>query len=142
MTTKENIHTEQQTFNGLARQAMVMGVPLPALAACGFAGMMATLVAMPFLQGSALFFLLLPLPVIFFLRTICANDDQALRIYLYEFKWLLRKRNAKLFNGTLTILAIKFGRQLSDYQRFFEAGAQKPTGSSRFSTQNLPTRYP
>ncbi|WP_230340290.1 hypothetical protein [Paralysiella testudinis] len=52
----EDIHTEQMTFNGLARQAMVIGVPLPALAICGFTGVMASMVAMPFLEGSALFF--------------------------------------------------------------------------------------
>lgn len=138
---KEDIHTEQHTFNGLSRQAMWLGIPLPAFAACGFIGMMATLISMPFLQGRALFFLLLPLPFLAFLRTICANDDQAMRIYFYEVKYFLRRRNTKMFGGTNTILATKFGRQQSDYQRFFEELTQKPTGSVGFSAENLPTRY-
>lgn len=51
----ENIETEQPTFNGMARQAMVMGVPLPALAVCGFVGTMAAMMTLPILEGSALF---------------------------------------------------------------------------------------
>ncbi len=137
----ENIETEQPTFNGMARQAMVMGVPLPALAVCGFVGTMAAMMTLPILEGSALFFLALPLPFIMFFRTICANDDQAIRIYMYELRWFLRKKNSKMFGGTNTILATKFGRQLSDYQRFFEQGSRKTTGSIRFSTENLPTRH-
>ena len=138
---REDIHTEHHTFNALSRQAMVLGIPLPAVAACGFAGMMAALVLMPFLQGRALFFLLLPLPFLAFLHTICANDDQALKIYLYELKYFLRRRNAKLFNGTNTILATKFGRQHSDYQRLFAQRAEKPARAVGFSAENLPTRY-
>lgn len=137
----ENIDTEQPTFNGMDRQAMVIGVPLPALVVCGFVGVMAAMISLPILEGSALFFLLLPVPFIMFFRTICANDDQAIRIYVYELKWFLRKRNSKLFGGTNTFLATKFGRQLSDYQRFFEQGSAKTTSSIRFSAQNLPTRY-
>ncbi|MFD1246050.1 VirB3 family type IV secretion system protein [Paralysiella testudinis] len=137
----EDIHTEQMTFNGLARQAMVIGVPLPALAICGFTGVMASMVAMPFLEGSALFFLLLPAPMIAFLRHICANDDQALRIIVSEMQWFVRRRNAKLFNGTNTILATKYGRQQSDYQRFFEQGAEGAAGTVGLSAQSLPTRH-
>ena len=138
---REDIHTEQPTFNGMNRQAMVLGIPLPALAVCGLSGVMLMLVTLPFLEGRALFFLLLPLPVLFFFRTVCANDDQALRIYMYELKYFLRRRNAKMFNGTNTILATKFGRQQSDYQRFFEQRAQSATGTVGFSAENLPTRY-
>ncbi|WP_066570580.1 VirB3 family type IV secretion system protein [Snodgrassella sp. CFCC 13594] len=136
----EDINTEQPTFGGLARQAMVLGVPLPALAICGFVGLMAVLGTMPFLQGKALFFLLLPVPVVAFLRTICANDDQALKIIMAETQWFLRRRNAKLFNGTTTILATKYGRQLSDYQRFFDEGTKGSAGQFRLSAESLPTR--
>lgn len=139
MAKPEDINTEQPTFGGLARQAMVLGVPLPALAVSGFIGLMAVLGTMPFLQGKALFLLLLPVPVIAFLHTICANDDQALRIIMAETRWFLRRRNARLFNGTTTILATKYGRQLSDYQRFFEQGTQRPACRFRLSAEDLPT---
>lgn len=138
---REDIHTEQATFNGLSRQAMLWGIPLPAVVACIFVGMMTAMFSMPFLQGKALFFLLLPFPILAFFRTICVNDDQALRIYFYETKYFLRRRNAKMFNGTNTILATKFGRQQSDYQRFFEQRSKSATGTVGFSTENLPTRY-
>ena len=138
---KENIDTEQPTFNGLSRQAMVLGMPVLAIAACGFVSMMLMTVSLPFLQGKALFFLLLPIPILAFIRTICVNDDQALRVYFYETKYFLRRRNTKLFNGTNTILATKFGRQQSDYQRFFEQRSKSATGTVGFSTENLPTRF-
>ena len=139
--TKENIDTEQLTFNGMARQAMYFGVPLPALVVCGLLGIIPTFVAMAFLEGASLFFMLLPIPTVMFLRTICANDDQAVRIYIYELKWFFRKKNSRLFNGTLTILSTKFGRDISDYQRFFEQNAKKTAGSIGLFTENLPTRH-
>lgn len=138
---KEDIHTEQPTFNGMNRRAMVAGIPLPALAACGLAAVILTMATLPFLEGRALYFLLLPLPVLAFLYTINKHDDQALRVYFYETKYFLRRRNAKMFNGTNTILATKFGRQQSDYQRFFEQRSKSVTGTVGFSTENLPTRY-
>ncbi len=138
---KEDIHTEQATFNGLNRRAMVLGIPLPALAVCGLAAVILTMATLPFLEGRASYFLLLPLPVLAFLYTISKNDDQALRIYFYETKYFLRRRNAKMFNGTNTILATKFGRQQSDYQRFFEQRSKSATGTVGFSTENLPTRH-
>ena len=138
---KEDIHTEQPTFNGMNRRAMVAGIPLPALAACGLAAVILTMATLPFLEGRALYFLLLPLPVLAFLYTISKHDDQALRVYFYETKYFLRRRNAKMFNGTNTILATKFGSQQSDYQRFFEQRSKSATGTVGFSTENLPTRY-
>ena len=74
---KENIDTEQLTFSGMARQAMYFGVPLPALVVCGLLGIIPTFMAMPFLEGSSLFFMLLPIPTVMFLRTICASCDSA-----------------------------------------------------------------
>jgi len=140
-TSQETIDTDQLTFNGLARQAMVIGVPITALAVCGFVGVMAVMIAMPFLHGKALLFILLPAPIIAFIHTACKNDDQALRIILYECKWFLRRRNSKLFNNTTTILSTKYGRQIDDYQRFFDQCIKKSTSRRRFSTEDLPTRH-
>lgn len=136
----EDINTAYPTFGALARSAMVLGIPLPALAVCGFIGLMATLMAMPFLSGKALLFLLLPVPVLLFLRTICANDTQALTIIMTETRWFLSRRNIKLFNGTTTILSTKYGRTPSDYQRFFEQNTQAAACAARLSAQSLPTR--
>lgn len=141
MTQPETIDTEQPTYNGMNRSAMVLGVPLMPLAVCGFVLMMFSLAATAFLGGKALLLLLMGLPVFFGLRTISANDDQAFKIYGLEAKWFLRRRNAALFNGTTTILATKYGRQQSDYQRFLEQGAQGAAGTIRLHAADLPTRY-
>ncbi|MGB4882424.1 MAG: VirB3 family type IV secretion system protein [Neisseria sp.] len=141
MKEKEDINTEQPTYNALGRSAMFFGVPILALAVCGFVGVLGTLLAMPFLEGRALFILLLPIPFILFLRTISATDDSAFRIVSLELKWFLRKANGKLFNGTNTVLATKYGRQRSDYQRFFEQGPEGAASSIRLSAENLPTRH-
>ena len=116
------INSECPTFNALSREAMVWGIPLVALAISGFITVMAVMMALPFLQGKAMLFLLLPIPFLLFLKTISANDDQAFKIILLEVQWFFRKKNIKLFNGTLTIISTKFGRNLNDYERFFEQG--------------------
>ncbi len=138
---KENpIENECPKFNALDREAMVWGIPLIALAISGFITVMAVMATLPFLNGKALLLLLLPIPFLLFLKTISANDDQAFKIILLEMKWFFRKKNIKLFNGTTTIVSTKFGRELNDYQRFFEQSLKKPACSIRFSTENLPTR--
>ncbi|WP_434779324.1 VirB3 family type IV secretion system protein [Neisseria sp. Ec49-e6-T10] len=139
---KENpINRECPTFNALSREAMVWGIPLIALAISGFVTVMAVMAALPFLQGKAMLFLLLPIPFLLFLKTISANDDQAFKIILLEVKWFFRKKNIALFNGTLTIISTKFGRNLNDYERFFEQCSKKTACSIRFSAENLPTRH-
>jgi type IV secretion system protein VirB3 len=138
---RETIHTEQYTFNALGRSAMIAGVPLIALALTGFITVMATMVLMPFLGGKALLLLAMIIPVFMFLRTICANDDQAVRIIKLETMWFFRKRNSKNFGGTNTILANKFGRVQSDYQRFMDASPEAAARTRRFHAETLPTRH-
>lgn len=139
--SKEDINTEHLTFKGLSREVMVLGVPLTALALCLLLTVMVTFLLMPFLQGKAFFILMFPLPVIAFMRSVCKNDDQALRIVFYECKWATRRRNTKLFNKTTTILATKFGRQKYDYQRFLEQYSQEATSCCGFSSANIPARH-
>ncbi|MDK4696335.1 VirB3 family type IV secretion system protein [Kingella negevensis] len=141
MSDYENINTEYATYNALGRQAMIMGVPVVALAMSSFVLVMATMLAMPFLQGRALLRLALLIPIFIGLRTVCETDDQALRIYAYEIKWFFRKRNAKIFNNTTTVIPTKYGRQNSDYQRFFQQDIQSAASAFRLTAANLPTRY-
>ena len=141
VTQSEHINMEQPTYNGLNRSAMVLGVPLMPLAVCGFALIMTRLLAASFLGGKALLLLAMGIPVFLGLRTISANDDQAFKIYALEAKWFIRRKNAALFGGTSTILATKYGRQQSDYQRFLEQGAQGTAGTIGLYAENLPTRY-
>ncbi len=141
MSNYENINTEYSTYNALGRQAMIFGVPVVGLAVSGFVLVMATMLAMPFLNGRALLILALLIPIFIGLRTVCETDDQALRIYAYEIKWFFRKRNAKMFNNTTTIIPTKYGRQNSDFQRFFQQDVQSAARAFRLTAANLPTRY-
>ena len=120
---------------------MIFGVPVVGLAVSGFVLVMATMLAMPFLQGRALLILALLIPIFIGLRTVCETDDQALRIYAYEIKWFFRKKNTKMFNNTTTVIPTKYGRQNSDFQRFFQQDVQSATRAFRFTAANLPTRY-
>lgn len=140
MAQPEDITSEYPTYNGMNRAAMVWGVPIMPIALCGFVLMMLSMVGASVLGGRAFLLLGLILPVFFGLKSISANDDQAVKIYTEELKWTMRRKNAKLFNGTLTILPTKYGRQQSDYQRFIEQNLQEPTSRQRFSPENLPTR--
>ena len=141
MSNYENINTEYATYNALGRQAMIFGVPVVGLAVSGFVLVMATMLAMPFLQGRALLILALLIPIFIGLRTVCETDDQALRIYAYEIKWFFRKKNTKMFNNTTTVIPTKYGRQNSVFQRFFQQDVQSATRAFRFTAANLPTRY-
>lgn len=136
-----DIETEYPTFNGLNRQAMILGAPLIPFMACFFVLMMLFMITMTFLGGKSLFILLLVIPIFLALRSISANDDQAFKIYGLEIKWYLRRQHAELFNGTTTIVSTKYGRQTSDYQRFFQQNFQETTRPIGISTENLPTRY-
>ena len=138
---EQDIDTEYPTFNALNRKAMLFGVPLMELVTCSFVLVLLTAITLPFLHGRALFILALGIPLFFGLKTICANDDQALKIYALEALWLLRRRNTKIWGGTNTISAMQYGRKLDDYQRFLEEAGEKPTVPRRFSTQDVPTRY-
>lgn len=141
MNTENDMDIEYPTFNGLNRQAMIWGVPLIPFMACVFVLMMLFMTTMTFLGGKSLFILLLIIPIFIALKSISASDDQAFKIYQFEIKWFLYRRHAELFNGTTTIVSTKYGRQLNDFQRFFQQSVQEPTRSIRISTQNQPSRY-
>ena len=138
----QDIHTVYPAFNALNRKAMFFGVPLMALVVCCFVLVMLTMLTLPSLKGRALLFLLLGVPVILGLKTICADDDDALKIYGLEALWLLRRRNAKMWGNTNTVSATKYGRRFDDYQRFLEEAGEKPAVPRRFSAKDVPTRYP
>lgn len=141
MSNTDDMDMAYPTFNGLNRQAMIWGVPLMPFMACVFVLMMLFMVTMTVLGGKSLFILLLVIPIFLALRSISANDDQAFKIYKFEIKWFLYRRHAELFNGTTTIVSTKYGRQISDFQRFFQQSVQKPASAVRVSTQNQQSRY-
>ena len=111
---------ELPSYNGLDRAATVFGMPLVPVMATLVGLMFITMMVLPFLQAKAFLIMLLAVPLIAFIRQQTMQDDQALRIRALEVKWVLRRRNFRMFGKTNTILGNKYGRQHEDYKRFFE----------------------
>lgn len=116
-------------YGGLARPAMMMGVPVAAFATVFIGSTLLTLLGFLLFGGMGLLFLLLPVPVLLLFRTLCANDDQALSVIGFELMCFFRKRNGKFFNKTFTIAADK-KENLQDYVGFFRRHHKKQERTS------------
>ena len=116
-------------YGGLARPAMMMGVPVAAFATVFIGSTLLTLLGFLVFGGMGLLFLLLPVPVLLLFRTLCANDDQALSVIGFELMCFFRKRNGKFFNKTFTIAADK-KENLQDYVGFFRRHHKKQERTS------------
>ncbi len=138
---KKVLEEKFPTFNALGRSALVAGIPLIPLVMLSASTLVITMLLLTFLQGKALFFLIIPLPVIFFMKTVSRNDDQALQVIGYELLCWFFRRNATMFNGTTTFLATQFGRNIHDYQRFFEQRTQKTSVGNDLLAEGLPTYH-
>ncbi|WP_200877003.1 hypothetical protein [Taylorella equigenitalis] len=90
------------------------------------------------LQGFLAFALAIPL--LFMLKSISANDDQAMNILWYEVLCLLKKKNSKAFGGTNTILATKFGNTKDDYSRLVKEYFEQANRARRLLAKNKPSR--
>jgi len=129
------------TFNALGRAAMVLGIPVIPLALVMGGSLALTMLLLSVLKGKALLFMLIPIPVVIFMKTVSSNDDQALKIIGYELMCWFYRRNAAIFNGTTTILATHFGRNLNDYQRFVEQHTEKTDLQRYVPAENIPTYH-
>ena len=140
----EDIHTEYPTYNGMNRPAMLAGAPLMPLIISFFILMFIGMIAQQFIGSSALLIVGLILPIYFGLKTISENDDQAIKIYALEAKWLLRRILSGAGLRTFTLHAGKYGRHREDYenyQRLLEQNTQSNGKLRRLHAKNLPTRY-
>lgn len=99
--------TVYPNYGALARPAMMMGVPVAAFASVFIASTLLTLFGFLLIGGKGLLALLLPVPILLLFRQLCANDDHALSVIGFELMCLFKKRNAKYFNKTLTIVSDK-----------------------------------
>ncbi|HBP32110.1 MAG TPA: type IV secretion system protein VirB3 [Advenella kashmirensis] len=129
------------TFNALGRAALVLGIPVVPLALVAGGSLAATMLLLTVLKGKALLLMLIPIPVVIFMKTVSRNDDQALKIIGYELRCWFYRRNAALFNGTTTLLATHFGRNLNDYQRFVEQHTEKTDLRRYVPAQDIPTYH-
>ena len=113
------------TYGALSRTAMFFGMPVLPLAFVLVGSTILTVIGFMIIGGSALFIMLVPVPILAALRTFSANDDKAIEIIGYEVRVFLNRKNADLFNNTTTILGTKLGRHHNDYCRLFEADIRK-----------------
>jgi type IV secretion system protein VirB3 len=96
---------------------------MPALmstTACIMVGML----LQAFFGGAGLLFILLAIPLILFIKKICANDDKAIDILKLEMSCFLNRANSACFGGTYTLAPIKYGRNINVYKRSFEKTAK------------------
>ena len=141
--SEENIHTEFPTYNGMNRPAMFFGVPMMPMVLCILGSVFAAMIGQLLFGKAALLLVGLNIPIYFGLKTISENDDQAIKVYAAEAKWLLRRIGAGAGLSTSTLHAGRYGRyrdDYKDYQRLLEQDPQQNGIGSRFSPENLPTR--
>jgi type IV secretion system protein VirB3 len=106
-------------YNGLARVAMVWGVPFMA-ALCVFVPIVILTIAAAAVWGpGALVLITLAIPILLFFKQMCETDEQALRILALEVRCFLSRRLAKQFGNTFTLAPIKLGRRLAVYRQPF-----------------------
>lgn len=118
---------EYPTFGALARSAMVAGIPIMPLAIIASITVICFMIGSIFWGLKALLILLITVPLILMLRTISATDDRAINILGYELLCLIKRRNARAFNNTNTILACQYGRNKHDYYRLAKQLTTKTT---------------
>ena len=141
--SEENIHTEFPTYNGMNRPAMFFGVPMMPMVLCILGSVFAAMIGQLLFGKAALLLVGLNIPIYFGLKTISENDDQAIKVYAAEAKWLLRRIGAGAGLSTFTLHAGRYGRHrddYKDYQRLLEQNPQQNGIGSRFSPEDLPTR--
>ena len=135
-----NIDTEYSTYDGMARQALVWGIPmLPMIFIIGVL-VIACMFMFPFFELRSFAILLLAIPLLWFLKSITAKDDQALRIVALEVYWWIQRRNMNIFGNNFTITATKFGRERSDYLRFVKEHTDKAACAARIFAENQSAR--
>jgi type IV secretion system protein VirB3 len=97
---------------------MYWGIPLVALILVSLACMVIAVIAAAIIGVGGIFFVVVGVPVLLFIKQISANDDQAFRIFTLEMRCRFKRRNAKLFGNTFTLSPIRFGRNKNVYRYF------------------------
>lgn len=120
---------EYPTFNGMGRSAMMFGIPIMALVLASVGGAILALIAGTLFGNKGFLVAIVVLPVLLMIRTISAKDDQAIRILGYEMFCLFKRRNAKLFWKTNTVIGTKLGTSYHDYRRVAKEYSQQSNQS-------------
>jgi type IV secretion system protein VirB3 len=112
------------SYNGMARSAMVWGIPLiPGLVV--FTTFIIGALLLQVVIGSAgLFFAVLGIPILLYCKFLCETDDQAIRMLVLEVWCYFQRRSSAGFGKTYTLAPIKYGRKVDVYKRLFEKPAR------------------
>ena len=108
------------SYNGLDRVAQIAGIPLAPFILLGTLSVFISFIAQYFFGIIGFLFIVLVLPVFFFLRQITETDDKALHILVLEFKFILKRRLYKEYGNTLTFFPSKYLRNEKSIQQNFE----------------------
>ncbi|MDM0029124.1 VirB3 family type IV secretion system protein [Variovorax saccharolyticus] len=114
---------EYISYNGLGRNPSVWGIPYMAGLALLSVSMLGGMVLGLWVGPVGWSFALIGVPIGWFIKTICTNDDHAIGIVVLEAKWVLIKLacgNAKYHGQTMAIAPTTYGRRLKNVQRYFE----------------------
>ncbi|MBP5790195.1 MAG: VirB3 family type IV secretion system protein [Neisseriaceae bacterium] len=138
--TEHAINKTYPNYGGLDRQALIWGIPVvPAMLVLVGATVPAIILVQFFSAIGGLCCVAIAAAVLFHLHNVCSNDDQAMRITGFELLCFLRRKNARIFGGTNTILSTRYGRHKSDYQRLLEQYSETATCNVGLATEDLPT---
>jgi type IV secretion system protein VirB3 len=111
------------TYGALSRAAMIFGVPLMALVAV-FVGSLVVIMGLSQFEaiGSwSYLFVLVSLAILLIIKSVCALDDQAMRILSFEILWFIKKTNKAIWGNNLVLLPIKYGRCENEIKRFYQS---------------------
>ena len=132
MDPVEQPPTEYISYNGLGRNPSIWGIPYMAGLAILSVSVIGGMVLGVAVGPAGWFFALIGVPIGWFLKSICTNDDKALGIVCLEARWVLIKLasgNAKYHGKTMAIAPTTYGRKLKNVKRYFE----KTVGRGRAS---------
>lgn len=113
-------YQEYNSYNGLDRTVLFMGVPLlwaVLLLVVSVVTMFLGMFAIDGLWG--FLFALVWLPVGFFLRQISQTDDKALDMLKLEFIYRFKRRGYKEFGNTLTFVPERYMRYKPTNEQYF-----------------------
>lgn len=118
----EDERTLYPSFAGLNRIATIGRVPMFPALIIGCTSLIASMIAGFVLGPGGLLIGSAGVPIFLFLRHVCENDDQALRLFWLEFRCWLDRRLVSIFGKTHTLAPMRYGRSLEVYTRSFSRG--------------------
>lgn len=101
------------SYNGMSRTPSLAGIPYIAGMSTGTGTILASALVASSVDGVTWVYpLIVGGAVLLFIKSICENDNEGLKIFLLELKWRVIKlgSDSKQHGNTLTIHPIRYGR--------------------------------